>query len=171
MRKSYRSQEMSVFMTFAGTPAARQRAGMSLFTTLPAAMTAPSPMVTPFKMVTFIPIQTRSQMVMGAETGRDPEDSPSMILWLSESRITTRLEMTTSLPMDIESKQAISQSSLIDPLPRDNFAPLFTVSLAPARRTNEPTVSDPPSATYNEPTILLRRIRASSHCSLKRSLL
>lgn len=35
------------FMTFAGMPPATVRAGTSLFTTAPAAITAPSPIVTP----------------------------------------------------------------------------------------------------------------------------
>lgn len=169
--RNYRTQEMPAFTTLAGTPAAKQLAGMSLFTTLPAAITEPSPMVTPLNTVTFIPIQTRSQIVMGEETGRGPEDTSSIILWLSESRINTRLEMTTSSPMVMESKQSMTESSLIEPLPRDKVAPLFTVTLTPARKTNELTVNFPPSATYKEPTTLLCSIRFLSHCSLNRNFL
>ena len=42
----------------AGTPAARAPAGISRVTTLPAPITAPSPMETPLRIMEFIPIQT-----------------------------------------------------------------------------------------------------------------
>ncbi len=49
----------SIFLIiFAGTPPTTTMGGTSLFTNAPAAITVPSPMVTPAKMVAFEPIQT-----------------------------------------------------------------------------------------------------------------
>lgn len=45
-------------ITFAGLPNARQRGGISLVTKEPAPIMAPSPIVTPFNIMTFSPIQT-----------------------------------------------------------------------------------------------------------------
>ena len=49
---------MKVLIIFAGTPAAREKAGMSCVTTALAAMTTPSPIVTPLKTHAFSPIHT-----------------------------------------------------------------------------------------------------------------
>lgn len=43
--------------TFAGIPPTNEYAGISLLTNAPATMTAPSPMITPFKIVAFRAIQ------------------------------------------------------------------------------------------------------------------
>ena len=48
-----------------GFPTATTPAGMSFVTTEPAPMTASSPMVTPGRIVTFAPIQTRFPIAMG----------------------------------------------------------------------------------------------------------
>ena len=50
----------------AGLPATTVFDGMLLLTTDPAATTAFSPMLTPFKMIAFIPIQTLSAIFTGA---------------------------------------------------------------------------------------------------------
>lgn len=50
---------------FAGTPATTVRGGTSLVTTAPAATTAPSPIVTPPRIVACEPIHTRLPMTMG----------------------------------------------------------------------------------------------------------
>src|SRR4030081_1753023 len=55
----------NVFTTTAGLPATMQFAGTLFVTTAPAATTEFSPMVTPFKMMAFIPIQTLSEMMTG----------------------------------------------------------------------------------------------------------
>ena len=47
----------------------------SLITMEPEAMTAPSPMVTPFKMMERIPIQTWLPITIGARLGRPPSTS------------------------------------------------------------------------------------------------
>ena len=54
--------------TFAGTPPTNALGGTDRITSEFAATTAPSPMVTPFKTVAFIPIKTLSPIVMGTET-------------------------------------------------------------------------------------------------------
>jgi len=59
------SQSMPSLITLAGTPPAKTWAGIALFTTDPAAITDPVPIVAPFKMVEFIPIQTWSPIMMG----------------------------------------------------------------------------------------------------------
>lgn len=46
-----------VLMTFAGTPTAMEKGGISLLTTAPAPMTLPLPIVTPSKILTPEPIQ------------------------------------------------------------------------------------------------------------------
>src|SRR5205823_7533265 len=52
--------------TTAGFPATTVFGGMGLVTTAPAATTEFSPMVTPFKITAFIPIQTLSAIFTGA---------------------------------------------------------------------------------------------------------
>lgn len=53
-------------ITFAGTPAATVYGGMSRVTTLPAPMTAPSPIVTPFRTTTSAPSQQSRPIQTGA---------------------------------------------------------------------------------------------------------
>ena len=55
-----------VLNTLQGTPAAMLLAGILFVTTLPAPMTLFVPMVTPFRMVQFVPIQTSSSITIGA---------------------------------------------------------------------------------------------------------
>ena len=64
-----------------GTPAAIDRGGISLVTTLPAAITLSSPMRTPFITETCMPIQTRSPMMTGALPigGLGPGRRPSSV--------------------------------------------------------------------------------------------
>jgi len=50
-------------MIFAGFPAARHFGGISLVTIAPAAITAPSPIVTPFNMIALAPIHTLSSIM------------------------------------------------------------------------------------------------------------
>jgi hypothetical protein len=54
------------FTTTAGFPATTLLGSTLLVTTEPAATTEFSPMVTPFKITAFIPIQTLSQILTGA---------------------------------------------------------------------------------------------------------
>jgi hypothetical protein len=54
-------------ITLAGTPAAKQWEGTSFVTTAPAATTALSPIVTPFKIMAPTPIQTWFSIVTGAD--------------------------------------------------------------------------------------------------------
>ena len=56
------SSSLMVRITFAGTPLTMVFSGTSLVTTAPAATMAPSPMVTPGRMVALEPIQTRLPM-------------------------------------------------------------------------------------------------------------
>ena len=56
----------SCFVTTAGFPATTTFAGTLLVTTAPAATTEFSPMVTPLRMMAFMPIQTLSEMMTGA---------------------------------------------------------------------------------------------------------
>ena len=51
-------------MTLAGFPPAIAKSGMDLETTEPACIMQPSPILTPGRMVTFIPIHTLSPMVV-----------------------------------------------------------------------------------------------------------
>ena len=55
----------SFLMTTAGLPATTTLGGTLFVTTAPAATTEFSPIVTPFKIVAFIPIQTLSAMMTG----------------------------------------------------------------------------------------------------------
>jgi hypothetical protein len=57
---------VNVFIGTAGFPATTVFGGTDFVTTDPAATTEFSPMVTPFKMVAFIPIHTLSDMMTGA---------------------------------------------------------------------------------------------------------
>ncbi len=52
-------------MTLAGEPAASEKGGISLVTTLPAPMIAPLPICTPGMMHDFAPIHTLSSMMTG----------------------------------------------------------------------------------------------------------
>ena len=63
--RCFHFQWMFSRITFAGTPAANALAGTSLVTTAPAAMIAPSPMVTPLRIIAFVPIQMWSPMTIG----------------------------------------------------------------------------------------------------------
>src|ERR1700704_3043004 len=56
----------NVFTATAGLPATTVFGGTDLVTTDPAATTEFSPIVTPFKMVAFMPIQTLSEIFTGA---------------------------------------------------------------------------------------------------------
>src|SRR5712672_2506189 len=58
--------DSNVLIATAGFPATTVFAGTLLVTTDPAATTEFSPMVTPFRMVAFIPIQTLLLMMTGA---------------------------------------------------------------------------------------------------------
>src|SRR5438045_7423488 len=55
----------NVLTTTAGFPATTTFAGTLFVTTAPAATTEFSPMVTPLRMIAFIPIQTLSEMMTG----------------------------------------------------------------------------------------------------------
>ena len=54
-------------ITLQGTPPAIAPFGISLFTTLPAAITLPCPIVTPAQIVEFAPIHTSSSIVIGLD--------------------------------------------------------------------------------------------------------
>lgn len=53
-------------MTLQGFPAAILSAGIDLVTTLPAPITDLAPIVTPFKIMHLVPINTSSSMTIGA---------------------------------------------------------------------------------------------------------
>lgn len=82
-------------MIRAGVPPAIARGGTFLVTTAPAATIAPSPMVTPLRMVARAPIQTLSPMMTGALMTR-----PTTSCW-SVSQIMTCGPIMQSSPMTI----------------------------------------------------------------------
>lgn len=61
------------FMTLAGFPPAIQSAGILLVTTEPAAIILRAPIVTPFRIRQFIPINASSSITTGAETPQSVE--------------------------------------------------------------------------------------------------
>ena len=61
------SSSVSFRNTLQGLPTAITPAGISLFTTLPAAIMLPFPIVTPPHTVTLAPIHTSSSIVIGFE--------------------------------------------------------------------------------------------------------
>ncbi len=90
-------------MTLAGTPAARLSAGTSEVTTEPSAITLPSPMVTPGKMVAPVQIQTSSPMLTGLISdgrGGSPSRRRSRSSeWPGESKIVTPGAISARAPM------------------------------------------------------------------------
>src|SRR6476619_4076380 len=63
---SYNESPLKCFTTAAGFPATTVFGSTFFVTTAPAATTEFSPMVTPFKITAFIPIQTLSEILTGA---------------------------------------------------------------------------------------------------------
>ena len=62
----YYSSVLTFLMNLAGIPATMEHSSTSFVTTAPAAMIAPSPIVTPGKIVAFEPIQTLFPIFIGA---------------------------------------------------------------------------------------------------------
>ena len=89
--------------TLAGLPATRVRSGTSLVTMLPAATTAPEPIVTPDKTEAPAPIQTWSPMATGTDTGRGIESILSS--WPFPSTMFVFHEIPHSRPMEMCSRQ------------------------------------------------------------------
>lgn len=63
--KTYR-QDMPCLITLAGLPAARLFGGIFLVTTEPAPITVLSPILTPLRIIAFVPIHTRLPIDTGA---------------------------------------------------------------------------------------------------------
>lgn len=102
---------------FAGLPATTQFAGTSFVTIAPAATTAPLPIVTPFSIIAFVPIQTCAPMVIGLDVG-EPTISCE-----SQSRITTPGAIAHPCPIRMLFSQTIEAFSLIYPPSSVRFPP------------------------------------------------
>src|SRR5450755_4276244 len=108
---SYR-HDASSRMTRAGLPATSALLGTSEVTTLPAATTAPSPIVTPARTVAPVPIHTWSPMVTPCERGRGIPSTVSS--WAFVSRMLAFHEIAQPEPILMCSKHVTVEQSLMN---------------------------------------------------------